>query len=260
MLSVRTGLWSALAVVVAAAVLVGCSSADPAAESTDEPTGGAAAASQEATEAVVREEPYLLQNVPELTMEVTSDAVDTRNRLNKYFTCEGADASPDLSWSGAPEETKGFVVLMEDPESDEIERTNPTLWTHWILYSIPPTVTSLSEALPATETLDSGAKHGINDYGNALYSGPCPEPTIMIPVQGCFGSGSGCGNAETIPAKVRAYHFYIYALDKEVDLAPGATRNQVLQEIEGHIIGAGELAPEFRSSIKKSQGGLSAPS
>ena len=77
------------------------------------------------------------------------------------------------------------------------------LWTHWLLYSIPPTVTSLPEELPATATLDNGAAYSINDYGNALYSGPCPEPTVNVPPLGCQGTGSGCSNKETIPAKQR---------------------------------------------------------
>ena len=239
MFRVRTGLWSALVVTIVAVVLAGCSSADPA-------VGSTAAALEEATPAVVRPEPYILQNVPEFTMEITSDAVNARGRLNKYYTCEGADASPDLSWSGAPDETQSLVVLMEDPESDEIE--GGALWTHWVLYSIPPTVTELPEGVAASETLDNGAKHGINDYGNAQYSGPCPDPTTYVAVQGCRGTGSGCGNEQTIPAKVRVYYYYVYALDTEIDLTPGATRNQVLQEIEGHIIGAGEFAPDFRST------------
>ena len=225
-----------------AAVLGGCTSATPEVDSA----AVAAAASDEALQAG-REEPYLLKAVPKFTMEVTSLAVSRTGRLNTYYTCEGADSSPDLAWSGAPEETQSFVVLMEDPESDEIDRGTPTLWTHWILYSIPPTVTSLPEELPATATLENGAAYGTNDYGNTLYSGPCPEPTVHIQLENCGGTGSGCANSETIPAKLRPYNFYVYALDTELELAAGATRNQVLQEIEGHIIGAGKLAPEFRS-------------
>lgn len=248
MTNLRIGIWSVLVLAVVAAVLAGCSSAAPETESADDPVEGAAAAE-------VQEEPYILQTVPEFTIEITSAAVSSRGRLNKYYTCEGADASPDLAWGGAPDGTQSFVVLMEDPASDEIE--GGAMWTHWILYSIPPTITSLPEQLPGTATLDNGATYGINDYGNAFYSGPCPEPTTYVPPQGCQGTGSGCSNKDTIPAKLRAYHFYIYALDVTIDLAPGATRNQILQEIEGHIIGAGELAPEFRSTISKIEGSRS---
>ncbi len=226
--------------IVGLLALAACTGATPAAESVEDPV-------EEPVAAAVREAPYVLRTAPELTMEVSSLAVSRTGRLSSYYTCEGADTSPELVWSGAPDGTQSFVVMMEDPASDEIDRATPTLWTHWILYSIPPTVTSLSEELPATETLENGAAYGTNDYGNAFYSVPCPEPTVHIQLANCGGTGSGCANSETIPAKLRPYDFYVYALDKELELAPGATRNQVLQEIEGHIIGAGKLSPEFRS-------------
>ncbi len=242
MFRLRTGLWGVVVGTLLAAVVVGCSGA-----STTSDSDGAAASDAPAEPAVVREEPYILQSVPEFTIEITSSAVNRTGRLNKYYTCEGLDASPDLSWTGVPEATQSLVIVMEDPESDEIEG-GTTLWTHWVLYSIPPTVTELPEALPTSETLENGAKHGANDFGNAHYSGPCPEPTLYVAVEGCRGTGSGCVNKETFPAQKRTYYYRIYALDKELELAPGATRNQVLQEIEGHIIGAGELAPQFRST------------
>ncbi len=247
MLRMKIGVWSAIGIAALVVVVVGCSSAGTTTGS-GEPGDGAAAASDATVEpVVVREEPYILQSVPEFTIEITSKAVNRTGRLNKYYTCEGVDASPDLSWTGVPEEAQSLVFLMVDPATDEVEEEG-VLWTHWVLYSLPPTVTELPEALPATETLENGAKHGVNDYGNAFYSGPCPEPTTYVAVQGCRGTGSGCGNAQTIPAKVRDYYFYLYALDKDLDLAPGATRNEVLQEIEGHIIGAGEFVPDFRST------------
>lgn len=227
-------------------LIAACSSAGPAAEDATAAETGAAAA---AGDVVQRPEQYVLQNVPAPSIEITSNAVGARNRLNKYFTCEGADVSPALSWSGAPLETKSYALILEDPISEEIREEGGGMWTHWILYSIPPHVTSLEEELPQIETLDIGAKHGLNDYQTSFYSGPCPQPTIFVPRQcGGDGTGSGCGTDNISSAKVRPYYFRVYALDKEIDLAPGATRNELLQEIEGHVLAAGELAPEYRSA------------
>ena len=230
------------------ALLAACSSASSDEDTAASDAEGASGAA--AVDVVVeRPEQYVLENVPEYTIEITSDAVGARNRLNKYFTCEGADVSPALSWTGAPPETKSYAVVLEDPISEEIREDGGGMWTHWILYSIPPSVSSLEEELPQTETLDIGAKHGLNDYENSFYSGPCPQPTIFVPRQcGGDGTGSGCGTDNISSAKVRPYYFLVYALDKEIDLAPGATRNKLLQEIEGHILAAGQIAPEFRSS------------
>lgn len=229
--------------------LAACSSADTdAADATDQTEAAAATAVEEA---VPREEQYVLQNVPAPTIEVTSAAVGARGgKLNKSFTCEGANVSPDLSWSGAPTETQSYVVLLEDHNSEEVEGEGGGIWTHWILYSIPPDVTSLVDNISQTETLEIGAKHGLNDYENSFYSGPCPRPTLFVRRTCPSDTGSGCGDDRIYTAQNRPYYFHVYALDKEIDLAPGASRNELLQEVEGHILAAGVIAPEFRSTLR----------
>lgn len=243
MQSTRTKIFMFTLGFLGSVLLAACSSASPIAEDDATSETGAAAAE----DVVQREEQYVLQSVPELTIEVSSDAVSARNKLNKYFTCDGADVSPDLSWSGAPVETKSYVVLLEDPHSEEIKGEGGGMWTHWILYSIPPMVTSLAEGLPQTETLDIGAKHGLNDYNNSFYSGPCPRPTLFVPRTCPSDTGSGCGDDKIYSAQNRPYYFHVYALDTEIELAPGASRNEILQEVEGHIVASGVIAPEYRT-------------
>ena len=237
-------------ILISVLFLVACSSEETANRSTESNVEGSEnSVPSEISETALREEPYSLTRIPEFDIVVTSSAINSRGRLNKYYTCEGADVSPDLSWSGTPDGTESFVVLMEDPASDEIQ--GGTIWTHWILYSIPKTVTQLPEDLTTDSVLDNGFTYGTNDYGNSFYSGPCPEPTIYIKIENCGGSGSGCANKTTVPAKLRPYNFFVYALDKEVKLEPGTTRNKVLKEIEDHILGAGMLAGEYRSGKTK---------
>jgi hypothetical protein len=86
-------------------------------------------------------------------------------------------------------------------------------FTHWLLYNTPPTRTELSENVPTDPTLSWGAAQGRNDFGNVGYGGPCPP----------MGS-------------THRYYFRLYALDQQLDLPPGASRNQLLQEVEEHAI------------------------
>ena len=218
-------------------ILTGCSSA---ASETD------AELTTPSEPVVEREAPYVLQQVPQLTIELTSDAVGDNGRLGGEYTCEGAHTlTPPLSWSGAPADTQSFVLLLEDAETDE---PPGGLWTHWIVYSIPPDAAALDSIPVAGADLGNGAKLGTNDYGALSYLGPCPKPSLVI---------GPSGSSHMSPASLRHYYFRIYALDRDVELGPGATRNELLHAIDGHVLAAGELAPKYRSRLKHSAGSLS---
>ena len=215
--------------------LAGCSSASPSSPAQD---GGETA---EPT-VVLRDPPYVLQQVPEFTIEVTSDAVGDDGRLHNSYTCEGThELTPQLSWSGAPDETQSFVLVMDDAETDE---PSGGIWTHWIIYSIPADVTSMDSMAVDSTVLENGAMLGTNDYGVALYLGPCPRPSLIV------GLGVAVSERRPLPAPLRAYHFRIYALDIDTDLGPGASRNELLKAVEGHVLAVGDLAPQYRSRLK----------
>ena len=83
--------------------------------------------------------------------------------------CTGANVSPALSWSGAPEGTKSFVLTVFDPDAP----TGSGFW-HWVMFNIPPGVTSLPEGAGAPDKAPAGATQIQNDYGTVGYGGPCP--------------------------------------------------------------------------------------
>src|SRR5437868_12714790 len=62
------------------------------------------------------------------------------NNLSNNANCVGQNVAPQLSWSGAPEGTKSFAILMEDPEGRGGAGVH-----HWVAYGISPTVTSFAE-------------------------------------------------------------------------------------------------------------------
>lgn len=90
-------------------------------------------------------------------------------KIPKRYTCEGADVSPALSWSGAPAETRSFVLLMDDPDAPG------GTWRHWVVYDISSDTHELAEAMAKKAQVGS-LKQGVNDFGRVGYGGPCPPP------------------------------------------------------------------------------------
>ena len=193
---------------------------------------------------VHREEPYVLKDVPQDSIALSSEAISANGRLDRNYTCEGAhEVTPPLVWRDAPERTKSFVLVLEDAETDESAEGG--LWTHWLLYSIPAGVSSISSTPVTSSMLENGIQVGTNDYGSANYLGPCPRPSLIVTPHGVDWQ-----RKTPYMASLRPYYFRLYALDKDFDFGSGATRNEVLKGIDGHIIASGELAAEFRSTKK----------
>jgi Raf kinase inhibitor-like YbhB/YbcL family protein len=91
------------------------------------------------------------------------------NFVGNVFGCTGGNASPALSWSGAPEGTKSFVLTVYDPDAP----TGSGFW-HWVMYNIPATTMSLPQGAGAPGKEPAGAAVANNDTGSPGYTGPCP--------------------------------------------------------------------------------------
>jgi Raf kinase inhibitor-like YbhB/YbcL family protein len=132
------------------------------------------------------------------------------------YTCDGADVSPPLEWSGIPRGTASFALVADDP--DALGGT----WVHWVLYNIPSEKRSLAEALQTQAEFPDGSKHGKNSAGHLGYNGPCP------------------------PEGEHRYFFKLYALDTVLNLGPGASKEQLLSAMKGHILEQAELMGKFK--------------
>ncbi|MDX1610025.1 MAG: YbhB/YbcL family Raf kinase inhibitor-like protein [Halofilum sp. (in: g-proteobacteria)] len=148
-------------------------------------------------------------------MQLETTAFESRGAIPEKYTGEGADVSPPLSWSGAPDGTQSFAVICHDPDAPLV--TPGTYgFVHWVLYDLPASTSALDE--------DSGAgTAGVNDFGNSGYGGPMPP------------EGHG----------VHHYFFWVLALDRGLDLEPGLTLWQFLERAEPHILGMNRLVGTY---------------
>lgn len=135
-------------------------------------------------------------------LQVTSTAFGDRGSIPERHASDGEDVSPPLEWSGAPEGTASYALVVHDPDAPLVDG-----FTHWVLYGIPSTTEGLSEG-------DRRFVAGTNSMGNAGYNGPAPPP----------GHGP------------HHYYFWLYALDADLDLPPGLDRRALLERIEDHVI------------------------
>lgn len=117
----------------------------------------------------VHPDPYtLLPSVPSFT--VTSDDVTDGQPLKPDQVNAHGDTSPQLSWSGAPEGTRSYVVSCFDPDAPIVSG----FW-HWTAVDIPADVTTLDTGAGADDdALPAGAFHVRNDGGGLNFMGAAP--------------------------------------------------------------------------------------
>jgi Raf kinase inhibitor-like YbhB/YbcL family protein len=144
-------------------------------------------------------------------IKVTSAAFAEGGVIPAQYTCDGANISLPLAWSNLPTNTKTLALIVDDPDAPL------KTWVHWVLYDLPATTTQLPENVKAGDTLPGGGKQGTTDFRKVSYGGPCP------------------------PSGTHRYFFKLYALDAETSLKPGATKDDLLTAMEGHILARGEL-------------------
>jgi Raf kinase inhibitor-like YbhB/YbcL family protein len=153
-------------------------------------------------------------------LDVFAAGISQNGAIAFKHSAFGEDISPGLSWSGGPDGTKSFAILMEDPDA-----SMPKPFVHWIAYNITPEVKSLREGLPGTPKLEMPTMlQGRNSAGRLGYFGPKPPDDA-----------------------VHHYHFQVFALDTVLMLDPGKDRQTVLEAMKDHVLASGEVVGIFRN-------------
>lgn len=153
-------------------------------------------------------------------MQLTSTAFAHQSPIPALYTCEGRDLSPPLAWSGAPEGTRSFALIVDDPDAPDPAAPKMT-WVHWVLFNIPADVHALPEALTAAG-LPSGTVEGLNDWKQPGYRGPCP------------------------PIGRHRYVHKLYALDALLPPTPHSTKAALEQAMAGHVLARTELIGTYQ--------------
>lgn len=152
-----------------------------------------------------------------MNIQITSTAFADGQPIPAKYTADGADISPPLVWTNTPAGTKSFALVTDDPNAPA------GIWVHWVIYNLPPTAMTLAEDTPKLPQLPDGASQGMNSFKKASYNGPAPPP-----------------------GKVHHYFFKIYALDAALDLKPGATKADLLNAMDGHVLAQGQLMGTYQ--------------
>ncbi len=158
-------------------------------------------------------------------MTLTSSAFTDGGQIPARHAQTGRDVSPPLSWTGAPDSTQSFVLIVHDADAAMGDGTDDLL--HWMVWNIPGTATSLPEGMPQGPQLANGMRQISSTGPN--YRGPA-------------AAASG-------PA--HHYVFELYALDATINVpaagaSPPATRAAVMAAIASHVRGKGVLVGLYR--------------
>jgi Raf kinase inhibitor-like YbhB/YbcL family protein len=157
-------------------------------------------------------------------LKVNSGVFGDGDEIPAEFSDYDHGASFPLAWSEGPVGTRSYVVLVEDPDV----RKGAAPFAHWVVWNIPVHATHLARAVPARGRLEdpAGARQGATSMGNVGYFGPRPP----------------AGDA------AHHYHVQVFALDRVLDLAEGADRDDLVAAIGGHVLASGELVGTFERS------------
>jgi hypothetical protein len=132
------------------------------------------------------------------------------------YTCDGANVSPPLAWSGVPAGAKSLALIIDDPDAPDPKHPR-TVWAHWLVYNLPPDCRGVSEG----GALPKGALTGRNDWNAPGYGGPCP------------------------PIGRHRYFHKLYALDTVLPDLKHPTKSQLEQAMKGHVLAQVELVGTY---------------
>ena len=180
-----------------------------------------------------RGEPDPADDPGRLTIALHSPAFADGGMIPREFTCDGADRSPPLEWSGVPASARALVLICDDPDAPM------GTFSHWVVVGMKPELKGFKEGVPPESSVpadsaiaieghtesNSPAIQGKNDFGKVGYGGPCP------------------------PGGTHRYFFRLYALDRPLDHGSSdLTRDDVLKAIKGHIVAEGRLIGRYTRS------------
>lgn len=147
-------------------------------------------------------------------MKLLSQNFEHDGKIPAKYTCDGDNINPQLSISDVPAGAKSLVLIMDDPDVPKNLRADG-MWDHWIVFNMPPSLVNINEGE------EPEGLHGIGTGGNTDYFGPCP------------------------PDREHRYFFKLYALDIMLNCSQKATKTEIEDAMQGHILEQSELMGRY---------------
>lgn len=155
-----------------------------------------------------------------MSLSLTSPAFTHGGKIPSVHTCEGPDRSPALSWDGVPAGTRSLVLIVDDPDAPD--PAAPTMvWSHWLLYNLPPQSGGLAEAVRPAD-LPAGTLQGVTDFRRTGWGGPCP------------------------PIGRHRYFFKLHALDVVLPDLKRPDKRRLEAAMAGHVRASAELMGTYQ--------------
>ena len=150
-------------------------------------------------------------------LHLTSAAFEYNAKIPSKYTCDGENISPPLLITNVPDGARSLVLFLDDPDIPENikQERGISVFDHWVVFNIPPSVTEIPEGIQPSGTPGAGTR------GEKKYLGPCP------------------------PDREHRYFFKLYALDAVLDLPEGSTKEVVSDAMNGHIMEQAELVGTY---------------
>lgn len=143
----------------------------------------------------------------EKQLSVSSPAFSHEGILPEKYSCDGEGINPPIVIDNIPEEAKKLALIVEDPDAPS------GVYDHWIVWNIPVRKSIAENSNPGTS--------GNNSSGKTGYHPACP------------------------PSGEHRYFFHVFALDTEIDLLAGESREKLEELMEGHVLARGTVMGRY---------------
>jgi Raf kinase inhibitor-like YbhB/YbcL family protein len=160
-----------------------------------------------------------------MALTIQSPAFSPMGAIPSKYTCDGDDIAPPLQWSGVPERTQGFALVVDDPDAPD-PAAPQRVFVHWVLYDLPRTASGLPEGVTA-RALPAGTREGKNDWQRTGYGGPCP------------------------PKGRHRYFFRLYALGKLLGDLRKPSKADLEAAMANHVLATAELVGTYERARRE---------
>jgi len=157
-------------------------------------------------------------------LNLSSSAFAADGSIPAKYTCEGANVSPPLAWSGAAATAKSFALIVEDPDAPDPAKPTRVV-THWLAYNIPSTASALAENA-SKKGMPAGSAQGNNEGNKPVYMGPCP------------------------PIGSHRYFFKLFALDTVLTGLKNPKKADLQQAMQTHVVDSTQLIGTYQKTKK----------